>query len=417
MSKKQEVILRLYKYKGKIGRRNKSTKGTLAAANKEKAIEELTKQNIKEIKLTDKTPMLAKYDSVTKKVKDIDLAMFFEKLATQLEVGLSPNRSLQNFLTEGFKYNTLLFIFRLKEELTKGLSITEAMDNTETLSKDMISLIEIGEETGKIIEIFREISKLYSEQAKIKKSIKRATYKPIGLIVFSFSILLFIVPILLNPLKSLQQEFQIKGGLPKLTVIVMKSTDFLTHKWYIIAGIFILLIIAHKKLYKNKFSYKEKWDTFMFSFPVIGKFKRALAIYLTLLNLFILQRAGIPVEQSFKMISDSQENEEYKKDIEEIRFSLKEGNSLEESMNYSSYIPKVYKDIIKQGEVTGKMVKELEKARSFAEQDFHKTSETIITSFSKITGILVTILVSIIIIAVYLPMFSVVGQVMKTLNN
>jgi len=416
MSNNKELILKLYKYKGIIGRRRKKTKGTLAAENKEKAIEELEKQSIKEIKLTDKTPMLAKYESFTNKVKDSELAMFFDKFATQMEVGLSPSRSLQNFLTEGFKYNTLLFIFKVKEELGKGLSVTEAMKNTNVLPKDIISLIRIGEETGRIIDIFREISKLYAEQAKIKKSIKKATYKPVGLITAALGILLFIVPIMLTPIKALQSQFKTGEGLPTLTVIVMNVTDFLTHKWYIIATVLTILIIFHRKMYKNKFSYKEKWDTFIFNLPIIGKFKKALAIYLTLLNLYILQRAGIPVEQSFKMIADSQENEEFKKDIEEIRFSLKEGNSLEESMNYSSYIPKVYKDIIRQGEATGKMVSELEKAKLFAEQDFKETSDFIITSFSKITGLLVTILVSIIIIAVYLPMFSIVGQVMKTIN-
>jgi type IV pilus assembly protein PilC len=414
-TKNNDVELKLFKYKGYVGKRRKKTKGVLAAVSEQKAIEELDKQSIKEVKLTNKTPMLAKYNYFSGKVKDYELGMFFEKLATQMEVGLSPSRSLQNFLTEGFKYNTLLFIFRVKEELNTGSSVTESMKKPGVLPKDIITLIEIGEETGKIIDIFREVSKLFLEQAKIKKSIKKATYKPIGLIGFSLAILLFIVPIMLTPIKALQQQFQTGGGLPTITKIVMASTDFLTHKWWLIAIILGIIITTHKTIYKNKFSYKEKWDTFTFNIPIIGKFKSALAVYLTLLNLYILQRSGMPVEQSFKMISDSQENEEFKKDIEEIRLSLKEGNSLEESMNYSTYIPKVYKDIIKQGESTGKMVQELEKAKVFAEKDFHETSDLIIASFSKITGFFVTILVGIIIIAVYMPIFSVVGQVMKTM--
>jgi len=407
--------LRLFKYLGYIGKRKKKIKGVLAAETEEKAIKELNKQGIKEVKLQDKTPFLAKWEVFTRKVKDKEFGMFFEKLATQMEVGLSPSRSLQNFLTEGFSYNMLLFINKVKNSLNKGTSLTEALNEPKILPKNIISLIEIGEETGKIIDIFNELSKLYYEQDKIKSSLRKATFKPIGLISFAFAILLFVVPIMLNPIKGLQSQFNTGEGLPALTIIVMNATDFLTHYWWLIVVIIASIIIIHKKIYKNNFKYKENWDAFIFNFPIIGRFHSSLAVYLTLLNLYILHRAGMPVEQSFKMISDSQENEEYKKDIEEIRQSLKEGNSLEESINYSTYLPKVYKDIIKQGEATGKMVRELEKAKIFAEKDFHNTSDLIISSFAKITGIFVTILIGIIIIAVYMPIFSIVGQVMKTI--
>jgi len=413
MAKKLKISL--YKYTGLVGKRQKKIKGILAAENKNVALAELSKLNINGVILKDKTPFEAQYESLTTNVKDTEIANFFEKLASQMEVGITPSRSLQNFMSEGFKYNTLLFIYNVKEELNKGHSIKDSMSFPGVLPKDIISLIDIGEKTGKVVDIFREISKLYNEQARIKKAIKKATYKPIGLISFAFAILIFIVPIMLEPIKSVQAQFDTKGGLPMITQIVMGVTNVLTHYWWIVLTLIIGSIIAQKYFYKTNFAFKERWDGFIFAFPIIGRFKKALAVYVTLLNLYILQRSGMPVAQSFKMISDSQKNEEFKKDIKEIRDSLKEGNSLEESMSYSSYIPRIYKDMIKQGETTGKMVEELHKAKTFAEKEFNETAELIISSFSKITSIFVSMLVGIIVLAVYMPIFSMVGQVMETM--
>lgn len=410
-----KLVLKYFKYTGYIGKRRKKTKGMIAAISKEKAFENLEKQSIKEVVLKDKTPFLAKYSFFSEKVTEHDLAMFFEKLASQMEVGISPGMSLQNFLTEGFKYNTLLFIYKVKLSLDEGNSVTDAMDAPGILAKDIVKLIAIGEESGSILNSFREIAKLFAEQAKIRKMIKKATYKPIGLMGFAFAILMFIVPVMLTPIKAVQSQFAAKGGLPLITQIVMGATDFIAANFLFI-GIFIAgIIFTHRHFYKTNYKFKDKWDTFIFSFPIIGKFKRALAVYLTLLNLSILQRAGVNLEMAFKMISDAQKNEEYKRDIEEVRQALREGSSFESSISYSTYIPKVYKDIIRQGESTGRMVEELEKARQFAEIEFKETSELIISSFSKITGFLVTILIGIIIMAVYMPIFSMVGQVMETM--
>ena len=413
VSKKPDLLF--FKFVGEVGQRKKKIKGTIASPSEDKAHKELKSLGIFSSKLKNKTPFKPLGFAKIGKIPPADLAMAFSKIAEQIEVGIKPSRILSSMMFDEFKYNTLLFIHRISLKLKEGQSMADAFDAPGYLPKDIISLIRIGEDSGQIPEIFREISSLLSDRAEIQKLLKKAVMKPAGLLLFSFALIMFIVPAMITPIKKFQASHGV-DGLPILTEIVVAVVEFITaHSLIVISGVsaFVFTIIT---LYKKSKGFKSKADLFMLTAPIIGPFKRGLAVYLTMLNLYILQKAGVSMGRSIKMVVASQANDEYRKDIEEVQHAIKEGVGFAEALLSSTYIPRIYKDMIRQGEETGRIEGELKKCREHSGRTFKETSEFTIAAITKTIGFIVMIVVAIVVVAAYLPMFSMVGKVLEKMG-
>ena len=412
---KKEIDLHFYKYKGVIGLRKKKTTGTIASPNEMVAAKTLNSFGITEPKFKKKTPFLPNGNAKIGKVSPFELSRIFEKLASQIEVSIQPSKILEDILFDSFKYNALLFAYRAKLALDEGHSLTDAIASTGVLEKDIVSLIRIGEESGKMLEIFKEVASLMYDRAKIAATLKKAMLKPMGLLISAFGLIMFIVPAMLKPIEGFQAAHGV-SGLPLITEIVVATVDFITEHTVLLFASIFFLIFSQLFLYKKNFKYKEIADRIMIDAPLIGIFKQGVAVYLTLLNLYILQRSGVTMERSLNMIISAQSNEEFKKDLTEIQLSVKEGSDFGEALLSSTYIPRLYKDMIRQGENSGRMVAELKKAKEMAGESFKESSEFVIAGITKTIGFVVMIIVAVVIVAAYLPMFSMVGKVLEKMG-
>lgn len=404
--------VKLFKYKAKLGDIGKTTRGKIGSISGQKAMKTLERNGYYDIELKEiKQAMVPKKI----KVKDKEIADLFTFISNQLESGTQLARALDLAMENNFKYPTLRFINSIREKLEEGASFTDSVDYAKVLPPDIIRLIEIGEETGKIIDSLREIAKLYLSQYTIKKDIRKSMYQPVGLLVFAFSIMLFLVPVLLKPIESLQSQFD-AGGLPVITVIVVNITNWISHYWILLIVFIVFIIYGQRYLYNNNEKFRFKWDQIMWNLPLIGKFKQALGSYLFVLNMSILVKSGTEMSKAIHLIVESTKNLEFKRDLEGIYNYLRKGNSMEDSIMRSAYLPFSIKDRIKEGSETGQLSNRLNELRIFAEKEFQEKSKLITAAISKTIALIVTILIAIIIIAGYMPMFSMVGKIMNTLK-
>ena len=407
--KKKKRKLKLWKYKALI-QDGRKIKGKIAAYNKEEASKLLKQKGRFVSAVSDATPFTAEFMNPNKE----DISIFFKDLANKISSGSDIKGILIGMKRLKYDFKIILMIERILDRIDDGTEFYIALEKAKGFGKDTIEIVKAGEKSGKLPLVLKELSVLYSEEAAIGKTLIKSLFKPIGMMIFAILIVVFIVPQMTEPIKGVYKEMNVEGkGLPLLTEIVLSSVEFVTGAGGILVlGVVIGLFVLFKVLYKYTFFFKKRWDYFMIWLPLFGTIRKKLFTYITALSFSTLYKSSINISLAFQMIADAQKNEALKDDLISVFKSLSAAKDLNVSIEQSLYLSDSLKDRISNGYEDGSLMEELEFAKTATKDDFNEYTKIFVSGVSSLIGFTVSLVVGIIIIAVYLPMFTMIGDVM-----
>lgn len=390
-----------YKYKGINKRGDNKTSGIVVAASEEQAINLLKNREIYVIKIKKQSTFFIKFLTVS----SVEISLFFEGMSKMLGAGLGVIACIDNLINENFSPKVTYFLYKLKQNIENGTSLTEAIERTGLLPQDVVEMIRVGEEAGKINTVFDNLKDFYLQKDEIKKAVISAAAYPISILVISIGILLFLVPKMVEPMVDVYKKFKTLE-MPRMTVALLEFTKISS----IIVPIFLRLlaisIYAIIYLYKNKPSFKYQFDKFLLVMPIFGLFIQKLSVYKFLMNFEILYNAGVPIETSLEMISGSQSNAVLKEEFIEMKNQIKNGYNFAYVIRQNKYIPDMTKSLISIGEETGKLSEQLETVTVFAKKSFNAYTRNLKRLMSPIATVVIGGMIGVVVVSVYMPILS-----------
>jgi type IV pilus assembly protein PilC len=126
------------------------------------------------------------------------------------------------------------------------------------------------------------------------------------------------------------------------------------------------------------------------------------------MSISILYDAGIPINNAFDMIAKSQSNDIIKDDFTRIKDLMNKGYNLSKSIQKSPFISDLAKSLINIGEETGKLSDQLKNLKENSKTDFEEYTETIKKAMTPISTLVIGGVVGTLVVAVYLPIMSMV---------
>jgi len=400
--KKKEEELKLYQYKG-LRDGDIKVKDIMPAKNEMELTRILEKRGI----YVSKTAIIPKWTLFLQPVKPMDISIFFNGIASMLDSGLSVTVAIDLLLKEKFNPKLILIMYDIKKGINEGKSLPESIKETKFFPEDITEMIKVGNEAGKVIEVFKNLSEFYEQKHKINKAIRSATIKPLVIVISTMLIIIFLAPMMIDPMKEVYAKMH-KGQFPKLSEIVINAVNWIgSNIIYILIGLFISIFLV-KYYSKTKPKFKKKVDDLYLSLPLVGNFIKKLTQYKFFMSFKILYNAGIPVDMAMKMIANSNSNLIIKEDFIKIKESLDKGQDLTHSIKRSPFITDIAKSMISIGEETGKLSEQLESLNIKSKKDFEEYSDAIKEAMTPISTVLIGGVVGILVVAVYLPILSMI---------
>jgi len=398
----KEEELKLYQYKG-LRDGDIKVKDIMPAKNEIELTKILEKRGI----YVSKTAIIPKWTLFLQPVKPMDISIFFNGIASMLDSGLSVTVAIDLLLKEKFNPKLILIMYDIKRGVNEGKSLPESIKETKFFPEDITEMIKVGNEAGKIIEVFKNLSEFYEQKHKINKAIRSATIKPLVIVISTMLIIIFLAPMMIDPMKEVYAKMH-KGQFPKLSEIVINAVNWIgSNIIYILIGLFISIFLV-KYFSKTKPKFKNKVDNLYLSLPLVGGFIKKLTQYKFFMSFKILYNAGIPVDMAMKMIANSNSNLIIKEDFIKIKESLDKGQDLTQSIKRSPFITDIAKSMISIGEETGKLSEQLESLNIKSKKDFEEYSDAIKEAMTPISTVLIGGVVGILVVAVYLPILSMI---------
>jgi type IV pilus assembly protein PilC len=343
--------------------------------------------------------------TVFKKIKPKSLQIFSRQFATMIEAGLNVVSALV-ILEEQTEDRYLGSIIKeLRADVEGGLLLSQAMGrHPKVFSRLFVAMVEAGEAAGILDTVLDRVAFQIEKETQIKRRVKGAMVYPTMVLVFAtlvlIGMLLFLVPIFVNIFAELG------GELPKLTQIVVGASNIMRDDWYIIFPVGIGSVLGIRKLKKTEKG-RQVWDRMKLRIPMkIGDTVRKITMARFSRTLSTLVAAGVDIIKALEITGQTAGNWVVEEALANVREQVHQGVPIAQPLIESDVFPPMVSQMVKIGEETGELEKMLGKIADFYEDEVDAAVQSLTSIIEPLMMIGVGMMVGVIIISMYLPMFK-----------
>ena len=396
----------LFKWKGK-NRYGDLVEGERKAASSQEVARTLEREQITVSEIARKgggfnIPFLQ-----SKKVKLKDLAIYSRQLSVLIDAELPLIQSL-NILAEQTKNKYFKsVILSIRGDVEAGSTLNQAKRKFPKVFNDLYcNLVASGEQSGSLDIMLRRLAEFLEKIVKLRSQVRQAMIYPTAIISFAVIVVIFmmwkVIPVFANIYSELG------ATLPGLTAMVLAVSRFVSSY---IALIFIGIVgtIVGIRLFRNTPKGRKITDTFLLRMPLFGSILEKVGLSRITRTLSTLLSGGVPMLESLKITSSTSGNVIIENSIMQSRTMVAEGTSLTDSLKSTGRFPFMFVQMVGVGEATGTLDEMLAKLADFYDEEVESSVSAMLSVLEPILLIFVGGIVGVIIVSMYLPIFTLLG--------
>jgi type IV pilus assembly protein PilC len=343
------------------------------------------------------------------RISEKDKSEFCTQLAVMLQAGVSLHRSLQVLSQQTKSEKVKELIESLVREVQRGNSFAKALSlHPEVFDSLFIVTAEVGQESGKLPEVLAQLATHLEKINLLKRKFRQALIYPALVLTVAVFAVLFLLMFIVPAFAEMFKTFQIE--LPFTTKLVLALSDVvMTYGVYVFISLVVSVVIFRGILTSPETRKKiEQWSI---RIPLMGNviLKNHVARFCRTLG--TLLHAQVSLVDALSVTQKIFTNEEVKNEIGLIIRSVKQGQAVAEPLVESKLFPPMVAQMITVGEETSELDTMLLKVADYYEKEIDSKVETLSSVIEPVIILFLGLLVSLILISMYLPMFDLVSVV------
>jgi len=334
---------------------------------------------------------------------------FYTELSVLLTSGIRLKDALYLISDSQKKKNDVLFFKTIADRIVAGEDFSKILKEEKGFTIYEEHSIRIGEESGSLEQVSNSLADFYTKKNEQRRNIVSALTYPIivlGTALFAVVFMLqFVVPMFKDTFRQNNVE------LPAITKGVIIVSEWIGDYGWIILVAFFLLVFSQKFLNKQQW-YSTKKDAFLLRIPVIGPFIKTsnIARFTQAVSLLVNSKVSIP--QSIHLAKEMVSFSPLEKALGAVEQSILRGANLSESLQQHSIFDRKMIALVRVAEETNKTEFVFARLNEQYSQEVLRKSKTFSTVLEPAIILIVGVIVAVILIAMYLPMFE-LGNVLK----
>jgi type IV pilus assembly protein PilC len=265
------------------------------------------------------------------------------------------------------------------------------------------NLVEVGETSGTLPAVLREIAHYQDAAARLKSKVISAFFYPSILICFATLAVGFL---LLNIIPKFAEMFEgMKMELPLVTKIVIAFSRILSQHFLI----FILLIVGI--LIGIYLARKTKQGIYLFDLlklriPIMGNLMLQVAVVRFGRGLATMLRAGVPILQALELSSKLTVNAVVEEKLQAAQEAVRGGRSLSAQLESDGFFPPFMTQLISVGEETGELDRFLDLISNYYEESIDTFLARLTTLLEPLLLIMVGSVIGVLVVSMILPIIE-----------
>jgi type IV pilus assembly protein PilC len=395
-----------FEWKGR-GRNGQDQTGVLVADSKEAVIAMMRRQQVvvTAVKEKGKEIALPKFGG---KVPPQLIAIFTRQFSVMIDAGLPLVQCLEILGSQQEHKNFKRSLIQIRQDVEAGSSLAEAMrKHPKTFNDLYTNMVAAGEAGGILDTILQRLATYIEKAVKLNSQVKSAMIYPVAVIsiaVIVVAVILWkVIPVFASLFAGLGAE------LPMPTLIVIALSNFIGDWWWAI-GLFLVISTFSIRKYHATYKGKRVLDNILLKAPVFGLLLRKIAVARFCRTLSTLTSSGVPILDGLQITAKTAGNSIVEDAIMATRKSVEEGKTISEPLGETEVFPSMVIQMIAVGEQTGALDTMLSKIADFYEDEVDLAVAGLMKLLEPILIAFLGVAIGGIVIAMYMPMFSLIGQ-------
>ncbi|MCK4425346.1 MAG: type II secretion system F family protein, partial [Deltaproteobacteria bacterium] len=297
----------------------------------------------------------------------------------------------------------------IKSDVESGSTFADALKkHPKQFDRLFCNMVAAGEMGGILDDVLKRLADYMEKALRLKRKVKGALTYPIIVLAISALvigvILIFVIPVF-------EQMFADFGGaLPVPTQMVVNLSNFVKSYFLFIIGALVVMVFLFKKYYKTEKG-RRIVDRLILKSPVFGSLLKKVAVSKLTRTLGTLINSGVPILEALNVAAGTAGNKVVEEAIYNVRSSISEGRSIAQPLSESGIFPAMVVQMISVGETTGSLDQMLNKIADFYDEEVETAVDALTSMIEPFMIVFLGGTVGSIIIAMYLPIFSMAGVV------
>jgi len=340
------------------------------------------------------------------KISIKEKALFANKLSAMVDAGVPIMRSLDLMRRQQKSALFRRALAAMTDDVNQGGTLASAMRRWPKVFDNLsIAMVEAGEAGGVLDETLKRLAKLLEENARLQNQLKAAMGYPVTVLVIAILVFLgmtiFMIPTFADIFAQLGVE------LPVFTQMMLNLSKLLRSSFsiFLIGGLAVGIFIF-SRYYATRLG-RRQVDGVLLKLPLFGELLQKTASAQFCRTMSSLSKAGVPILMSLEILQDTTSNSVVSDAISNSRNDISEGMPLSTALALKNVFPDMMVSMLAIGEETGEMDAMLSKVADFYEDEVTTAVKSLTSLIEPVMIVVVGGIVGSILVAMYLPMFSV----------
>jgi type IV pilus assembly protein PilC len=340
-----------------------------------------------------------------------DVAVFTRQFSVMIDAGVPLVQCLQILAETQENKKFAAAIKGVQTEVESGNNLSAAMKMFPKVFDDLYTnMVAAGESGGILDTIFQRLSVYIEKAVKLKRAVQSAMVYPIAVVLIAGGVITLILWKVVPAFTELFESMQVDLPLP--TRIVIGASRFVgSYGIFIIIGFGVLMFLFKSYYATPKGRYTV--DGLLLKAPIFGPLLRKIAVARFTQTMATLIASGVPILDCLDITASTAGNAIIEEAILKVKSAIEEGRTIVEPLREAKVFPTMVVSMIGVGEAAGALEVMLTKIADFYEEEVDAAVGDLMTAMEPAMIVVLGTVVGGIVISMYLPIFTLVGQLSK----
>lgn len=338
-----------------------------------------------------------------KQVADKKKESLYVELSTLLLSGIDLRTALELILVDQENAKDKVLFEGIRQKILSGFALSDALKETERFSDYEYYSIRIGEETGRLGDVLTDLAKYYKSKIQQRRKIVSAVTYPAIVLLSSMGAVLFMIKFVVPMFADVFLRFG--GKLPWITAAIIQFSGWFD-RYFIFMILFLVVAIVFYLVKRKTVWFRNFSSNLLLKIPIAGDIVKKIYLARFANTMRLLVSTDTPLLRSIALVRQMIDYYPIESSLLKVEQDILQGESLHKSLASFPFYPAKMVQLIKVGEEVNRMDYFFEKIASQYTEEVEYRTNTISSLLEPLIIIFLGLVVGVILIAMYLPMFQ-----------
>ena len=337
-----------------------------------------------------------------------EIVVFCEEMSIIMKAGISVIEGCY-ILRDNTKNTEDREVFsKIIEKLEEGESFSKAVKTEEIFPHYMVNMIEIGEISGRLEQVFHALFLYYKKEGELARLVKSSVTYPVFILIMMLvvisSIIFYVLPIFSTVYQQLgSSNTGITGAILEIGMSIKENST-------VILAVFVLLIVLASFLKFTKMGMKIR-KNFVSKVLVNNQLFRKIAVSRFTNGMTLLLSSGVDMDKSLELVEELVENAGLKSNISNTRKDIAAGESFAVAIEKNNILKGIYAKMLSIGVKTGTVEEVIQNISNRYEEEVERDLVKLISIVEPLLIGILAVVVGGVLLAVMLPLVNIISQI------